>query len=362
VGLGVVAVVVVVFLLLGEVAIRIVGRVKGVNYSLYLRELSNFDRLPARLQTGHPTRRWALVPREQVVATTSDFSVPYTINSKGLRDREYSYRKPPDKIRVVALGDSLTFGEGIPFGDRFTDIAEQRFRNLEVITMGVPGYGLDQMLLTFAEEGVKYQPDVVVVFLAWTVVGRHSLGPNWIDGAPIESIATQAAADTGPSETVYRRKEDDRFGAGRYFLVRHSHFLSYLTYKISLIALRPQMRNSDLQHWGPRNIDDTTILAPTAQIHQSEDYLRTGLRHLAGLAAKMKFRIVIANIEPTWDFKVSGLPPGTTVLDFSPDLRAAAAKRSLRFIYDPHYNPDTNRLIGGLLTAGLRANVPGLIE
>jgi hypothetical protein len=49
-------------------------------------------------------------------------------------------------------------------------------------------------------------------------------------------------------------------------------------------------------------------------------------------------------------------------LDFSPDLRAAAAKRSLRFIYDPHYNPDTNRLIGGLLTAGLRANVPGLIE
>jgi hypothetical protein len=362
VGLGVMVAAVVVFLLLGEVVIRIVGRVKGVNYSLYLRELSNFDRLPSRLQAPHPTRRWALVPREQVVATTSDFSVPYRINSKGLRDREYPYRKPPDKIRAVALGDSLTFGEGIPFGDRFTDIAEQRFRNLEVITMAVPGYGLDQMLLTFAEDGVKYQPDVVLVFLAWTVVGRHSLGPGWVDHAPIDTIATQAAADTGPSETVYRRRDDDRFSAGRYFLLRQSHFLSYLSYKVSLILLRPQMKRSDLQLWGPRNINDTAIAMPTAQTAQSDEYLRTGLRHLAALAAKMKFRIIVVNIEPSWDFKVSDLPAGTAVLDLSPQLRAAAAKRSIRFIYDPHYNPTTNRLIGDLLTEGLRANVPGLIE
>jgi hypothetical protein len=362
IGLGVVAAAVLVFLLLGEVAIRIVGAVKGVDYSLYLRELSNFDRLPRQLQTGHPTRRWALVPREQVVATTSDFSVPYNINSKGLRDREYPYQKPRDRIRVVALGDSLTFGEGIPFGDRFTDIAEQRFKNLEVLTMAVPGYGLDQMLLAFAEEGVKYQPDVVLIFVAWTVVGRHSLGPSWIDHAPIETIASQAVADGGPSETVYRRRNDERFGLGRYSLVRHSHFLSYLGYKVSLIMLRPQMKRADLKLWGPRTIDDIAIRPEGAQTQQSDEYLRAGLRHLATLATKLKFRIMIANIEPSWNFQVPGLPAGITVLDFSPQLRAAAAKRSLRFTYDPHYNPATNRLIGDLLVAGLRGNIPGLIE
>src|SRR5882757_2911980 len=124
---GVVVVSLLVFLLLAEGVTRIVGRVRGVDYSLYLRELSNSDRLPRTLQVPHPSLRWTLNPGEDVMAVTSDWAVRYKINSKGLRDRDYLYKKPADKIRVVALGDSLSFGEGIPFGDRFTDIAEQRF-------------------------------------------------------------------------------------------------------------------------------------------------------------------------------------------------------------------------------------------
>ena len=36
------------------------------------------------------------------------------INSAGFRDREYSLAKPPDVFRSRSLGDSTTFGHGLP--------------------------------------------------------------------------------------------------------------------------------------------------------------------------------------------------------------------------------------------------------
>lgn len=197
-------------LVLAEIAMRVAGRVKGVDFTLYMRELSNSDRQPKYLLIPHPTLRWSLNPREQVLATTSDFSVIYKINSKGLRDREYPYQKSADKIRIAALGDSLTFGEGTPYGERFTDIAEQGFKNVEILTMGVPGYGLDQMLLMFAEEGARYQPDVVLFMVAWAVASRHVLGTDWLETAAVDSIATNPATDASPSQTLYRQEHDDR--------------------------------------------------------------------------------------------------------------------------------------------------------
>ena len=36
--------------------------------------------------------------------------VQFDTNSKGLRDREFSYEKPPGKLRIMMLGDSFTVG------------------------------------------------------------------------------------------------------------------------------------------------------------------------------------------------------------------------------------------------------------
>src|SRR5207244_4088085 len=40
--------------------------------------------------------------------------VPVAINSLGLRGDEISVPKPPRTVRIVAVGDSITFGYGIP--------------------------------------------------------------------------------------------------------------------------------------------------------------------------------------------------------------------------------------------------------
>ena len=93
-------------------------------------------------------------------------SQPYFIvtNSKGLRDVEHTYEKPPGIFRIVVIGDSFVFGAGgVEPAQRFTDILQASTRNVEVINMGVPAYGTDQEYSYLATEGLKYHPDLVLL-------------------------------------------------------------------------------------------------------------------------------------------------------------------------------------------------------
>jgi len=89
------------------------------------------------------------------------------INSKGLRDREYPHEKPPGTKRILVLGDSYVWGYGVGNNERFTDFLEIQLGrediNCEVLNSGVSGYGTDQEYLWFRSEGVKYQPDLVIL-------------------------------------------------------------------------------------------------------------------------------------------------------------------------------------------------------
>jgi lysophospholipase L1-like esterase len=107
---------------------------------------------------------WKNKPNAEGIFVMPDSRTFVKINSKGLRDKEYSYEKPDGIKRIVVLGDSFTWGYGVEDKDRFTEILEDSLlNNYEVINMGVSGYGTDQELLTLETEGVKYNPDLVIV-------------------------------------------------------------------------------------------------------------------------------------------------------------------------------------------------------
>ncbi|MCA9217998.1 MAG: SGNH/GDSL hydrolase family protein [Planctomycetales bacterium] len=97
----------------------------------------------------------------------STFGHELTTNSKNLRDREYEFQKPAGAKRILVLGDSFAWGYGVANRDIFTEVLEARFARdqtpYEVINTGVSGWGTDQEFLYFADEGVKYSPDVVVL-------------------------------------------------------------------------------------------------------------------------------------------------------------------------------------------------------
>lgn len=87
------------------------------------------------------------------------------INAAGLRDDELPPRAPTDEWRVLFLGDSQVFGDGVTAEDTFVDRLEQEVPLLQSINAGVIGYGTDQQVLYFEREGYRHQANATVVGL-----------------------------------------------------------------------------------------------------------------------------------------------------------------------------------------------------
>ena len=92
------------------------------------------------------------------------------INSKGLRDFDYSYTKPNNTYRIVILGDSVTYGWPGKMMDSWPKQLESLLNNnsnnsskkFEVINMGTSGYDILQEVELLKTKGLKYNPDVII--------------------------------------------------------------------------------------------------------------------------------------------------------------------------------------------------------
>jgi hypothetical protein len=122
-----------------------------------------------------PTRGWALKANVRDVALAPGKRL--NSNGRGLRGaREYSYEKPPGVTRIVVLGDSFTFGEDVDDSETYSRQLETMLPGVEVLNLGVHGYGHDQMLVYLREEGLRYKPDVVLLGFLSDDMERNVLG------------------------------------------------------------------------------------------------------------------------------------------------------------------------------------------
>ena len=97
-------------------------------------------------------------------------------NHRGIRGTiDFQYEKPKDKIRILILGDSFTFGEGVSDDENWPYYLQTMLPNTEVINMGIHGFGHDQMLVLLKNEGIKYQPDIVIVGYLYEDMHRNLL-------------------------------------------------------------------------------------------------------------------------------------------------------------------------------------------
>lgn len=95
----------------------------------------------------------------------------FTFNSEGFRDRAHAIEKPEETLRVIAIGDSTTAGNGVADANQlFTSLLESMLnreqhsrRHYEVFNMGVGGYQTLQEVETLRAKGLKYAPDLVLV-------------------------------------------------------------------------------------------------------------------------------------------------------------------------------------------------------
>jgi len=110
----------------------------------------------------HPRLGW--VPIANLAKARVENRPPVSTNSRGLRSlREIPYAKPVGRRRLVAIGDSYTFGFDGEDEQIWPAVLEEALGGWEVVNLGVFGYGIDQQLIMFQDQGVRYEPDVVVV-------------------------------------------------------------------------------------------------------------------------------------------------------------------------------------------------------
>jgi hypothetical protein len=86
-----------------------------------------------------------------------------SVNSNGYRGRELAVPRKDGRTRVIVLGDSIAFGLGVSDEETFTSLLDARDNGIEAGNLAVMGYGPDQELLVLLREGLRYQPDVVVL-------------------------------------------------------------------------------------------------------------------------------------------------------------------------------------------------------
>lgn len=107
------------------------------------------------------------VPNAQYWQITPETKVHVRINAQGIRsDQTYSYKKPSGQCRILLFGDSFFVGYEVDLTDSFAYLLEQQLQRegfpCQVINLAVSGFGTAEMLITLKEEGLKYEPDIVI--------------------------------------------------------------------------------------------------------------------------------------------------------------------------------------------------------
>lgn len=184
--LAVLTVALVVSLLLAEGLVRLAGAVGLVNVAPSLAEIPVPDEIQQQvnagpsgasgpLYVGDPVLRhrmaanWSGAFPETALQSIGRSNIPIRTNALGLRSAEVTLPKPEGVFRIIALGDSVTFGWGVREEDTYpAQLGEllaalhpdQRF---EVINAGVSGYGTWQESAWLQQMAGQLQPDLVVV-------------------------------------------------------------------------------------------------------------------------------------------------------------------------------------------------------
>ena len=114
-----------------------------------------------------PELGWTLLPDYRGAHMEHDAAVPTSTNPDGFRGPAWDAARAAAPLRVLALGDSCTFGRGVPDEGTWPAQLEARLRargqEAAVWNAGVPGYDTVQEAALLRRLGPRVRPQVVVV-------------------------------------------------------------------------------------------------------------------------------------------------------------------------------------------------------
>ena len=143
-----------------------------------------------RIADGLEASEAGYFPFANIVSTYADdprgyfepgHTVSHVHNSAGWRDHEHPVAKPEGTLRILGLGDSYLWGQGVHHDDRVLELLEgklvQTHPGVETLNTARPGVNTWWQATTLRARGLDYDPDLVILFFVLNDVEQDVHGP-----------------------------------------------------------------------------------------------------------------------------------------------------------------------------------------
>lgn len=276
----------------------------------------------------------ALRPNHQ--AYTHD--KPVSVNSLGLRDGEYAAVSAPGTWRILGIGDSQTFGNGVSLDDSWPKQLESHLNEQqselgtwEVLNAGIPGTDTWQHEIWMSRLLDAYSPDAVV--LAFYV---NDVSPSY---------EPKPAKSTAKTNTLKKRVG---------YVLKRSALLNIVQQRMAA------MKHSRRLESGRASSEFIVSGEPNERIDRGWTQVETSLAAMRARCDSRGAEFLVA-VLPRRDQVVSGPESsaynerieaitgrlGIPVVDVLPDLRRAYGSHGAELFipWDGHNSPIANRVI-----------------
>lgn len=205
----------------------------------------------------------------------------YTINSLGFRDKPRNVLKDENVYRILLYGDSQIFGWGVPEDKRFSNLIENKKQYLEIWNLAVPGYGLDQEILSYERDGKSLNADEVIFFVSRNTLERTRHDYIYKKHKPIFVID-----ETGALKLIPIPKEKTATTSLLYKILSSMYLPYFLELRFEI--LKDELKKSGYSRYRETN---SKIMIPSERIGNFEKKMFIMARNLA-LERKQKITIL----------------------------------------------------------------------
>ncbi len=329
----------------------------------------------AGLFTPDPATRYRMQPNASVPFHVGEINVTYTTNAQGLREPGPVGPPAPHTTRVLAIGDSFTYGDGVTMQQAWPALLAGTAAPdgpVDPVNAGVPGYGTDQALAWLQTYGWPLQPRVVILgFYVGNDVRDNLLGMDKTEanaaGQLVETAATAQTIGRSPPTPGLKGWLERNSNAyvflrnllhpsnqvqtpGLYTSGPHEDVTFFLKDGLpglaagwdKTYALLDQMQAAVQAH-GARLV---VVAMPTRD--QVEDQYWQEMKTLYGLQDTQLVRDLPQQKLAAWSAQ-----SGATLVDLYPAFVRAAQSQTLYYHTDPHWNPAGHALAAQEIRAAL---------
>ena len=317
----------------------------------------SFTRLP-NIFIKDSLTQYRMKPNSKGAVLTSDFQITYEINNLGLRENDVANEKTC--YRILFLGDSFTFAEGVPIGERFSDLVGKAFPNVETINAGVPGYGINNMCSWYKHYSEDIKADLVLCCIVECDIDRAIYAHLGEKGKHIISKDRLSKNTLGS----YILKSSIYHYVINYinYFFQKSYFYCYFSVKYKIFRMARSLEKRDQEIWtkAMTNARERSIKDKYLKDKYREMVSRQIFHALYKITSQRNAKLAVINID---DHYIEWLPRllkelNITYIDNSSYLINA---ENIRYKIDRHYNSYGNELIGKALISQLQDIIPAQI-